>query len=185
MQSLIRSILAEITAHGLNSWEADLCKISILSDSITILTKSIKSDDSSETKELLISVLDKITVKMSKRLRMWFFVSSWFLIRKNILFTVICRDKKSHSTLKLITLNGLGALTMPDKCENYGSRSLSEIVTSLIDLFIEMLSTSEVDDLILSETMKSAQRLLLNAPEKFELSKEGQEKVSLWAQSAI
>ena len=151
MQSLIRSILAEITAHGLNSWEADLCKISILSDSITILTKSIKSDDSSETKELLISVLDKITV--------------------------ICRDKKSHSTLKLITLNGLGALSMPDKCENYGSRSLSEIVTSLIDLFIEMLSSSEVDDLILSETMKSAQRLLLNAPEKFELSKQGQEKV--------
>ena len=68
---------------------------------------------------------------------------------------------------------------MPEKCENYGSRSLGEIVTSLIDLFIEMLSTSEVDDLILSETMKSAQRLLLNAPEKFELSKEGQEKVSL------
>ena len=153
MESVVKSILSDITQHGLNTWEADLCKISILSDSITILTKSIKSTKtpSEQTKKLLIDVLDKITV--------------------------ICRDKKSHSTLKLITLNGLGGLNMPDECQDYGTRNLDEILTSLTDLFGEMLFGSDVDDLILSETLKATQRLLLNAPKQFSLSSESQKKV--------
>lgn len=146
-ESVVKCILESIKQHGLNTWEADLCKISILSDSIKILTKSLKKTND-QSNQLLITIIDTITV--------------------------ICRDRKSHSTLKLITLNGLGGLAnLPENNDDY-----AQLVMNLIDVFIDMLDDkADVDDLIISETLKATQRLLLNAPSQFTLGMASQAKL--------
>ena len=94
-----------------NCWESDLAALSILSDSMAILTKSLKSSNNEQE----ATVLKKIIKKLSK----------------------VCVDTDSHTTIKFIALNGLGNLFFPTEADTL--LESREISVELLKLFLAIL----------------------------------------------
>ena len=75
--------------------------------------------------------------------------------------STICADSAAHTTIKFISLNGLGNLYLPSEADDLIQSNT--IATSLLELFISVLE-SNTDDLILSEALQSTQRVISNLP---------------------
>ena len=132
--ALIEALLSDLKKDfGQKTWEADLCYVSLLCDSISILVKAIRTQSEDKRTQLLLQIIEEL-----KR---------------------VCKTKTIHSTLKLITLNGLGLLYLPEGA--YSKEKTEEIICSILEVFMKML-TADSDDIILSETLRATQRLLAN-----------------------
>jgi len=120
---------------GSNPWESDLAALSVLSDSMSIFTKSLKGSNSQSEADILRKIIKKLST--------------------------ICADSAAHTTIKFISLNGLGNLYLPSEADDLIQSNT--IATSLLELFISVLE-SNTDDLILSEALQSTQRVISNLP---------------------
>lgn len=117
------------------SWEADLASLSCLADSMSILTKSLKTSQNEKEAE----VLKEIIARLSR----------------------ICAEPENgtHPTMKFISLNGLGNLFIPQEAESL--IQAQDVAESLLKLFISVLKSTK-DDLVISEALQATEKMLRN-----------------------
>ena len=133
IKAIVEVLLAELSEIPAVNWESDLCRVTILCDTIAIFTKQLKTNDDKEISEQLTKIIQKLIS--------------------------ITKSKRTHSTLKLIILNGFGNLYLPP--DAFEVQVLEKLMTSLIELFINLLD-ADSDDILLSEALRATKQLLIN-----------------------
>ena len=141
IKAVVDVLLAELSEIPAVNWESDLCRVTILCDTIAIFTKQLKTNEDKEISEQLTKIIQKLIS--------------------------ITKSKRTHSTLKLIILNGFGNLYLPP--DAFEVHILEKLMTSLVELFINLLD-ADSDDILLSEALRATKQLLINM-EKVPISK--------------
>lgn len=133
IKAVVDVLLAELSEIPAVNWESDLCRVTILCDTIAIFTKQLKTNEDKEISEQLTKIIQKLIS--------------------------ITKSKRTHSTLKLIILNGFGNLYLPP--DAFEVKILEKLMTSLVELFINLLD-ADSDDILLSEALRATKQLLIN-----------------------
>ena len=117
------------------SWEADLASLSCLADSMSILTKSLKTSQNENEADILKKIIHRLSRVCAEP------------------------DNGTHPTMKFISLNGLGSLFIPREAESL--IQAQDVAQSLLQLFISVLKSTK-DDLVISEALQATEKMLKN-----------------------
>ena len=120
--------------NDLSSWEADLATISILSDTMVILSQSLKSSNDQNEADTLLNIMKKLSS--------------------------ICECSTTMTTVKFIAINGLGNLFLPPEIRCLVD--VDDVFKSLLELFLSILRGSQ-EDLILSEAFHGITKVVRNS----------------------